>query len=115
MQELCVTCDGITHLLPEPVITFATQNPIEHEGTYPLPLAQLDRFMFKILVSYPTGTSEERVLREHHATGGLSNPARMHVQAVVDGRDILDGRETIRRTHIREEVIGYVRRLLHAT
>jgi MoxR-like ATPase len=115
MQELTVTYDGVTHTLPEPFITFATQNPIEHEGTYPLPLAQLDRFMFKILVSYPTGTSEERVLREHHASGGLSNPARMNVQVVVGARDILDARETIRQTHIREEVIGYVRRLLHGT
>ncbi len=53
MQELCVTYDGVTHPLPEPFITFATQNPIEQEGTYPLPLAQLDRFMFKVVVSYP--------------------------------------------------------------
>jgi MoxR-like ATPase len=115
MQELCVTYDGVTHSLPDPFITFATQNPIEQEGTYPLPLAQLDRFMFKVVVSYPAASDEERILREHHATGGLSNPARLHVQAVVGPRDILEARETIRQTHIREEVIGYVRRLVHAT
>ncbi len=115
MQELCVTYDGVTHPLPDPFITFATQNPIEQEGTYPLPLAQLDRFMFKVVVSYPGASDEERILRDHHATGGLSNPVRLHVRAVVGPGDILEARETIRQTHIREEVIGYVRRLVHAT
>ncbi len=115
MQELGVTYDGVTHPLPQPFITFATQNPIEQEGTYPLPLAQLDRFMFKVLVPYPGEKDEERVLREHHATGGRSNPAEMGVSAVVHSHDILEARQTIRQTFIREEVIGYLRRLLHAT
>jgi len=115
MQELCVTYDGVTHRLPEPFITFATQNPIEQEGTYPLPLAQLDRFMFKVLVSYPESEAEEQVLREHHATGGLSNPVEMNVKAVVEPHDIIEARTEIRNTHIRDEVIVYVRRLLHAT
>jgi MoxR-like ATPase len=115
MQELRVTCDGVQHILPEPFITFATQNPIEQEGTYPLPLAQLDRFMFKVLVSYPAADEEQRVLREHHATGGLSDPLRMGVQSVVSSADILQARQTIRDTHVREEVIGYVQRLMHAT
>ena len=115
MQELSVTYDGVTRPLPEPFITFATENPIEQEGTYPLPLAQLDRFMFKLLVSYPAGPEEERVLREHHATGGRSNPAEMGVSPVVGAQDILSARESIRATFIREEVISYVRRLLEAT
>jgi MoxR-like ATPase len=115
MQELRVTYDGVQHSLPEPFITFATQNPIEQEGTYPLPLAQLDRFMFKVLVSYPAAEEEQRVLREHHATGGLSDPLRMGVQSVVSSADILQARQTIRDTHVREEVIGYVQRLMHAT
>ncbi|MDB5337552.1 MAG: ATPase associated with various cellular 3 [Planctomycetaceae bacterium] len=115
MQELQVTYDGVTHQLPEPFLTFATQNPIEHEGTYPLPLAQLDRFMFKVIVTYPEAVDEEKVLREHHATGGMSDPLKMNVQAVVGPEDLLEARKIIRATHIREEVIGYVRRLLHAT
>lgn len=115
MQELRVTYDGIAHPLPEPFITFATQNPIEQEGTYPLPLAQLDRFMFKVVVSYPDSEEEERVLREHHATGGLSNPDAMHVQAVVGPNDILEARKVIRETHVRDDVISYVRRILQAT
>jgi MoxR-like ATPase len=115
MQELGVTYDGVTRPLPQPFITFATENPIEQEGTYPLPLAQLDRFMFKVLVSYPADKDEERVLREHHATGGRSNPADMGVTPVVQVQDILAARDSIRQTFIREEVIGYVRRLLQAT
>jgi len=115
MQELSVTYDGVTHRLPEPFITFATQNPVEQEGTYPLPLAQLDRFMFKVLVSYPASGEEERVLREHHASGGLSNPASMDVKPVISPADILQARSMIRETHIREEIVGYVRRLLQAT
>ena len=115
MQELHVTYDGVTHPLPSPFITFATQNPIEQEGTYPLPLAQLDRFMFKVLVTYPAGADEERVLREHHATGGRSNPDAMGVSAVVQSHEILAARDAIRQTFVRDEVIGYVRRLLHAT
>lgn len=74
MQELSVTHDGVTHPLPSPFVTFATQNPIEQEGTYPLPLAQLDRFMFKVQVGYPSPQAEERVLREHHATGAVTGP-----------------------------------------
>ena len=115
MQELSVTYDGVSHPLPNPFITFATENPIEQEGTYPLPLAQLDRFMFKVVVNYPPGKEEERVLREHHATGGQSNPLAMGVTAVVQPQEILEAREAIRQTFVREEVIGYVRRLLHAT
>jgi MoxR-like ATPase len=115
MQELSVTYDGVTHPLPSPFITFATENPIEQEGTYPLPLAQLDRFMFKVLVSYPPDKEEERVLREHHATGGRSNPDAMGVAAVATAQEILAARDAIRQTFVRDEVIGYVRRLLHAT
>lgn len=115
MQELSVTYDGVTHHLPEPFVMFATQNPIEQEGTYPLPLAQLDRFMFKVMVGYPSPEEEKRILHEHHATGGLSNPQRMGVQAVVSPQDILEARNAIRATHIRDEVVAYVQRLLSAT
>ena len=115
MQELCVTYAGETRTLPEPFITFATQNPIEQEGTYPLPLAQLDRFMFKVNVSYPAADDEQRILREHHATGAGGQPRAMGVQPVVSGDDILQARQVIRETHVRDEVIGYVQRLMHAT
>lgn len=115
MQELTVTYGGVSHQLPVPFITFATQNPVEQEGTYPLPLAQLDRFMFKLMMGYPPAADEERVLREHHATGAGSSPAAMGVKPVVEPAAILEARETIRGTFVRDEVIGYVRRLLEAT
>ena len=115
MQELGVTYDGRTHALPDPFITFATQNPIEQEGTYPLPLAQLDRFMFKVEVDYPDSEAEQQILREHHASAGQSNPVAMNVQPVVSPEDIVAARKTIRDTHVRDEVISYVSRLLQAT
>lgn len=115
MQELHVTHGGQSHALPKPFIVFATQNPVEQEGTYPLPLAQLDRFMFKVIVGYPEANEEERVLREHHATGTATSPSDAGVQRVANPAMILEAREQIRATYVREEVVGYVRRLLSAT
>jgi MoxR-like ATPase len=115
MQELSVTNDGVTHSLPEPFVVFATQNPIEQEGTYPLPLAQLDRFMFKVRVTYPEAADERRVLREHHATAGLSDPRKMGIQPVVKAEGLIAARGEIRTTHVRDEVVDYVQRLLRAT
>lgn len=115
MQELQVTSDGVTHRLPDPFVIFATQNPIEQEGTYPLPLAQLDRFMFKIRVSYPSAEEERRVLATHHATAGLSSPERMQINQVMGADEIISARQLIRDTFVRDEVVGYVQRLLQAT
>jgi MoxR-like ATPase len=115
MQESRVTYDGVSYTLPEPFVVFATQNPIEQEGTYPLPLAQLDRFMFKVRVTYPAAEDERRVLREHHATAGMSSPERLHVQKVISPEEIVAARVVIRDTHVRDEVIDYVQRLLDAT
>lgn len=115
MQELQVTYDGTVHTLPRPFIVFATQNPVEQEGTYPLPLAQLDRFMFKVIVDYPEAKDEERVLKEHHATGAQTSPQSRGVQAVVGPDEVIAARETIRQTFVRDEVITYVRKLVQAT
>jgi MoxR-like ATPase len=115
MQELHVTYDGVSYPLPTPFVVFATQNPIEQEGTYPLPLAQLDRFMFKVRVGYPESEQERHILREHHATGGLSSPERLKVRQVISGEQIDDARQLIRGTHVRDEVIDYVQRLVQAT
>lgn len=115
MQEQTVTHDSISHALPQPFIVFATQNPIEQEGTYPLPIAQLDRFMFKIHVNYPPPEDEDRVLREHHGTGATTSPAKLGVTQILDAAQIHEFQATIRQTHVREEVIGYVRRLVCAT
>ncbi|WP_437206128.1 AAA family ATPase [Planctomicrobium sp. SH664] len=115
MQEQQVTFDGTTYPLPDPFVTFATQNPIEQEGTYPLPLAQLDRFMFKVRVSYPAQADEIRILKEHHATAGLAAPEQTLVKRVVNRDVILKARQIIRETHVRDEVVAYVQRLVQAT
>lgn len=115
MQELTVTHGGRTHQMADPFLVFATQNPIEQEGTYPLPLAQLDRFMFKILVDYPTAGHEEQIYRTHHATGFCRDLAALGVEAVISAEEVQQAREIIRQTYVRDEVAGYVRRLLEAT
>ncbi len=115
MQELTVTNDGETNPLPAPFIVFATQNPVEQEGTYPLPLAQLDRFMFKLIVDYPSAQDEERILKEHHATGAVSVPANLGVKPVVEPHEIIEARDIIRQTFVRDEVITYVRKLVEST
>jgi MoxR-like ATPase len=115
MQELQVTYDSVSYALPEPFIVFATQNPIEQEGTYPLPLAQLDRFMFKVRVNYPAAADERRVLQHHHATSGMSSPERFMVNKIMSPERILEIRDVIRKTGVREEVVDYVQRLIQAT
>lgn len=115
MQESRVTFDGEEHPLPRPFVLFATQNPIEQEGTYPLPLAQLDRFMFKVQIGYPSPAEEIRVLSEHHGAGELSSPEKSIVKPVLGGDEILAAQQTIRETHVREEVVAYVQQLLQAT
>lgn len=115
MQELSVTHDKTTYRLPAPFITFATQNPVETEGTYPLPLAQLDRFMFKVIVGYPDPTQEDRILKEHHATAGSEASLLSTIQTVLEPEQLLACRDEIRSTNVRDEVISYVRRLVQAS
>ncbi|MBN1851862.1 MAG: MoxR family ATPase [Pirellulales bacterium] len=115
MQEHGVTYNGRRYPLPRPFITFATQNPIEQEGTYPLPLAQLDRFMFKLVVSYPQPCDEEQILRTHHATGPLPSLSELGVRALFHPEEILEAQRTIQQTHVRDEVFQYIGRLVRAT
>src|SRR5204863_4816212 len=91
MQERKVTVGGVDFPLPDPFFVLATQNPIEQEGTYPLPEAQLDRFMFMILVDYPTGAEERQIMKM--ATGvGVGKP-----QPVLSQQEILDVQQIVRR------------------
>ena len=115
MQELTVTHGGTSHVLPDPFMVFATQNPVEQEGTYPLPLAQLDRFMFKIQVGYPAAEHEETVYRTHHATGFCRDLSQMGMESVVGAQEVQEARDIIRQTFVRDEVAGYVRRLMEAS
>ncbi|MDX9974671.1 MAG: MoxR family ATPase [FCB group bacterium] len=115
MQEATVTQESTSHALPQPFVVFATQNPIEHEGTYPLPLAQLDRFMFKVLVGYPSPEAEEQVLTRHHATPERDALQAFDVRKAATREEVLAARTTIRETFVRPEVVRYVRGLIGAT
>ncbi|HEX5614720.1 MAG TPA: MoxR family ATPase [Acidimicrobiia bacterium] len=113
MQEQQVSVDGIAHPLPSPFVVVATQNPIEYEGTYPLPEAQLDRFLVKLDVGYPDAADEEAMLRLAH-TGVV--PATLDdVDAVASAQQVLAARATVDATTVSDEVAGYVVALVRRT
>ncbi len=109
MQERQVTAGGQRHALPDPFFVLATQNPLEQEGTYPLPEAQLDRFMFQILVRYPTEAEELEVIKRSATKG--EDP----VNAVVGPDRILEAQKIIKHTPVPEHVCKYALRLVRAT
>ena len=109
MQERKASIGGIDHAMPSPFFVLATQNPIEQEGTYPLPEAQLDRFMFNIVVGYPNAAEELRILKQ--TTGG-ENPT---LAPVLSGRQILALQEVVRKVPVAEHVFIYARDLVRAT
>ena len=109
MQEYQVTVSGQRFVLERPLFVLATQNPIEQEGTYPLPEAQLDRFMFNVLIDYPSVDEERRILS---TTTGTSQPA---VSAVADAADIRRMHTLVREVPAAENVVDYATRLVRAT
>ena len=109
MQEKQVTIGGVTYPLEEPFLVLATQNPIEQEGTYPLPEAQVDRFMLKLRVGYPSRDEEKEVMRRM-ASG---NP--IAVRAVADPQQILDARRRITELYMDERIVDYIVDIVHAT
>jgi MoxR-like ATPase len=109
MQEHHVTAGSHTYKLPEPFFVLATQNPIEQEGTYPLPEAQLDRFMFNIKVGYPTREEEIEVMRRTTST------ARPTLQPILDGEQILKLQEVVRQVVVADHIFAYVADLVRAT
>ena len=115
MQEGAVTIDGGRHELPRPFTVFATQNPVEHEGTYPLPEAQLDRFLFKVGVGYPEPGEEERILGEAHARPPSSTPEELGLVPVCGPGELLACAAVANAVAVREDLPGYVVRLLEAT
>ncbi len=115
MQEGAVTIDGRRHELPRPFAVFATMNPIEHEGTYPLPEAQLDRFLFKVLVGYPEAEVEARLLTEAHGRAPEASPQELGIRAVAAPEEVLDARETMNDVEVRDDLPDYVVRLFGET
>jgi MoxR-like ATPase len=111
MQEAAATVDGVTHPLGEHFCVFATQNPVEQEGTYPLPEAELDRFLCKLIVGYPSVDDEIRILALHHA--GTSRPES--VEPVFDAAGLAQARALVARVVVRDEVLAYVAALVRAT
>jgi MoxR-like ATPase len=109
MQERRVTAGRTTHTLPEPFFVLATQNPIEMEGTYPLPEAQLDRFLFKLTVPYP---SEDELLRIAELTTRANMP---HPKRVADGQSLLDLMNFAREVPVAEPVLRYAVRIVRRT
>ena len=109
MQEQQVTIGGETFPLPEPFLVLATQNPIEQEGTYPLPEAQVDRFMLKLRVTYPPKSIEREIMRR--VAGGQEPP----LQHVASATDVLEARRLIRGLYIDEKIEDYIVEIVHAT
>jgi MoxR-like ATPase len=109
MQEYQVTVSGVRFLLPRPLFVLATQNPIEQEGTYPLPEAQLDRFMFNVVIEYPTADEERRILMMTTAT------QHVRVTAVATGEEIEQLHAAVREVPAAENVIDFAARLVRST
>ena len=110
MEERQVTVDGRTHKLPEPFMVMATQNPIEYEGTFPLPEAQMDRFLLRINLGYPAGRDEIQML----ANQQLAHPIDS-LEQVVGVEELLQAQTAIRRVNISAEVMAYIVELVDAT
>ena len=114
MEERQVTIEGQARPLPDPFIVLATQNPIEYEGTYPLPEAQLDRFLLKLQVGYPSAEQEQEVLRRHDAGLDPHDVATL-VQPVASAADLTAARALVAEVRVEEPVLGYVVQLSRAT
>jgi MoxR-like ATPase len=112
MQEHQITVGGVTRPLPPLFMVMATQNPLEQAGTYPLPEAQLDRFLLHVALDYPSDTEELDILRRDRAHATAGHPP---VVAVVDAATVLAAREEVQRVHVSDEVETYIVALVRAT
>jgi MoxR-like ATPase len=108
MQEHQVTVDGVSRPLPEPFLVMATQNPIESQGTYPLPEAQLDRFMFKLAVLAPSHEMETAILRNHLAGFDAQNIERLNLERVITPAMLLDLQGFARGVRVAEGIVNYI-------
>lgn len=115
MQERVVTIDGKNHDLGAGFMVIATQNPVESQGTYPLPEAQLDRFLFKHVLDYPSRDEEQAIVRLHGHRTGLPDPVSMGVKPIADVAAIVAVRETVSRLRLADSLIVYIVDLIRAT
>jgi MoxR-like ATPase len=110
MEEASVTIDGVTYILEKPFFVMATQNPIEYEGTYPLPEAQLDRFLLKLKMGYPKQHEEVEVLNRVQKASPLEE-----IQPVIELEQLLDLQHKVRQIHVDETIKAYIVELAHQT
>jgi len=115
MQERRVTLDGASHVLSDRFMVLATQNPLEQQGTYPLPEAQLDRFLFKQVLGYPDREEERAIIAAHGLRSGQADPAAMGVEQVADAAWIRAAGETVAAVRLSDEVVDYVLNLVRST
>jgi MoxR-like ATPase len=115
MQERRATVDGKPHALSPVFSVIATQNPIEYEGTYPLPEAQLDRFLFKTVLGYPTSEAETEMLRRHRDGFDAADPTTFGVEAVTSVADLVALRSVAKTIRIEDVVLSYVNRIVRGT
>jgi len=110
MAERHVTVEGITHALPQPFMVLATQNPIEHHGTYPLPESQLDRFMLRLRIGYPGAADEKLILRDREHAEPLDE-----MQPVMNAQDILELQGAVSEVSVDDAIVDYLMRIVAAT
>ncbi len=115
MQERQITTDGVTRPLPPLFTVFASQNPVEYEGTYPLPEAQLDRFLLKIVVPYPDAAAERAIL-DRYAEGFRAEELGSYgIQPVLSGEELLGMQAAVRAVHVEPSVRDYISRIVRST
>lgn len=110
MAERQVTVEGLTHALPSPFIVLATQNPIEHHGTYPLPESQVDRFMLRLRIGYPGADDEKLILRDREHAEPLDN-----IRAVMTAQDVLELQRSVASVSVDDAIVDYLMRIVSAT
>ena len=111
MEERQLTIDGQTYKMEEPFTVLATQNPVEHEGTYRLPEAQLDRFIFKIEIKYPSLDEEIAILTQQH--NQKTTDQLKHIQPVLTAQDVVSLRRVVLGLHVEEKILVYVAKIVH--
>jgi MoxR-like ATPase len=110
MAEKTVTVDGVSHKVPRPFLVIATQNPVEMDGTYPLPEAQLDRFMMRVSIGYPCADSEVDILKDEHNGRSIDD-----IQPVISLEEIAEISKIAKQTYVSPSIFDYITRLVHAT
>jgi len=115
MEERQVSLEGKRHVLAEPFMVIATQNPIEYEGTYPLPEAQLDRFLFKVVVSYASLETEIEVLRRYHQGFNAHDLDAANLQSVLPGEGVAQVRKIISQVVVEEGILTYIAKVTEAS